>query len=430
MVHLVIAVASALVISFVCSLCEAALLSVSHAQAQGLGESRAGRILRRFKTEIDVPISAILILNTTANTIGAAVAGANFVEVYGEDSLWIFSLGITVAILLMSEILPKTLGAVHTERFLVPVVYTVTTLVILFQPAIWIVRKFTRLIRGQGTPVTSLEEIRLLAELGRSAGAFDKRTAKMIDGAARLKELCAYDVMVPRTSAVVLSGKKPLSEALFKMQQSGYSRFPYSRSGEADSIDGIVLARDIMKALFDCGIGPSDERLSESPDAIVEDLLRPTDYVTESTTVEELLRRFQETQNHISIVVDEYGGTEGLVTLEDVLEEIVGEIQDETDARMTFITKRRDGSYMCRGRAETRKVFDLIEENDEAESVSLGGYLAERLGRVPVVGDEVILGNHVFLVQRASARRAERVVVERLAQEEEVAQPGSNPPAT
>ena len=428
MLHLIIAVLLALVVSFVCSISEAALLSVTHAQAQSLGDSRAGRILRRFKAEIDVPISAILILNTTANTIGAAIAGANFVDVYGEESLWIFSLGITVAILLMSEILPKTLGAVHTERFLVPVVYVVSTLVVVFQPMIWVVRRFTRLIRGKSTPVTSLEEIRLLAELGKTAGALAERTAKMIDGAARLKELCAYDVMVPRTSAVILSGKKPLSEVLTKIQQSGYSRFPYSRSGEADSIDGIVLSRDIMQALFDQGIGSEHPRLSETADGLLDGLLRTADYVTESTTVEDLLRRFQETQNHISIVVDEYGGTDGLVTLEDVLEEIVGEIQDETDARMTFIVKRRDGSYMCRGRAETRKVFDLIGENDEAESVSLGGYLAERLGRMPVVGDAVVLGNHVFLVQRASARRAERVVVERLAESETSEKASSNPP--
>ncbi len=428
MLHLVIAVLAALVISFICSISEAALLSVTHAQAQSLGDSRAGKILRRFKAEIDVPISAILILNTTANTIGAAVAGANFVEVYGEDKLWIFSLAITIAILLMSEILPKTLGAVHTERFLVPVVYTVSTLVVLFQPAIWLVRKFTRLLRGKSAPVTSLEEIRLLAELGKSAGALAEATAKMIDGAARLKELSAYDVMVPRTSAVILSGKKPLSETLRRMQQSGYSRFPYSRAGEADRIDGIVLARDLMMALFDRGISPQDPRLDEPGEALFDELLRPTDYVTESTSVEELLRRFQETQNHISIVVDEYGGTEGLLTLEDVLEEIVGEIQDETDARMTFITSRRDGSYMCRGRAETRKVFELIGEAEETESVSLGGYLTERLGRVPVVGDAVALGNHVFLVQRASARRAERIVVEKLRSDE--SNKNSSPPST
>lgn len=419
---LIFAVLLALVVSFVCSISEAALLTVSHAQAQALGESRAGNILRRFKEEIDIPIAAILILNTTANTIGAAVAGASFVDVYGESSLWIFSLVFTVAILLFSEIVPKTLGAVHTERFIVPVVFLVRGLTITFAPLIWLVRKMTVVIRGERAPVTSLEEIRLLAELGRSEGALAARTAKLIDGAARLQELCAYDVMVPRTSTVFLNGKKTLAENLKLISDSGYSRFPYSRTGQVDKIDGIILARDVLFELHDRNVKGASEEIEEDGQGIFDLLARQIDYVTESTLVEELLRRFQESRNHMAVVVDEYGGTEGVVTLEDVLEEIVGEIQDESDALMSFIVKRGDGTIMCRGRAETRKVFDLIDENDDAESVSLGGYIAEKLGRVPVVGDSVVLGDHVFLVQRATARRAERMIVRR---REEAEAPGS-----
>ncbi len=410
---LILAVLLALVVSFVCSISEAALLTVSHAQASALGESRAGQILRKFKEEIDIPIAAILILNTTANTIGAAVAGANFVEVYGESSLWIFSLVFTVAILLFSEIVPKTLGAVHTAKFIVPVVYLVTGFVVVFKPLIWVIRQMTVVIRGERAPVTSLEEIRLLAELGRSEGALAARTAKMIDGAARLRDLCAYDVMVPRTSTIFLSGKKSIAENLRVVSESGYSRFPYSRTGQVDQIEGIILARDVLFDLHNRGFNATSDEVAESSQSILDPLARGIDYVTESTLVEELLKRFQETRNHMAVVVDEYGGTEGVVTLEDVLEEIVGEIQDESDALMSFIVKRGDGSFMCRGRAETRKVFDLIGENDDAESVSLGGYIAEKLGRVPVVGDSVVLGDHVFLVQRATARRAERMIVRR-----------------
>jgi|GEM_PF-886760 len=410
---LIIAVLMALVVSFVCSLCEAALLSVSHAQAQGLGESRAGEILRRFKAEIDVPIAAILILNTTANTIGAAVAGASFVEVYGEGVV-AFTLALTVTILLFSEIVPKTLGAVHTARFITPVVYFVSFLVFIFRPGIWVTRRVTSLIRGEGAPVTSLEEIRLLAELGKSEGALAVRTAKMIEGAARLRELCAYDVMVPRTAIVILSGKKSLAENMLRIHESGYSRFPYSRTGQADKIDGIILVRDVLFALLEANLTESSPGMAERAADLLGPLARKTDYVMESTHVEDLLRRFQETRHHMAVVVDEYGGTEGILTLEDVLEEIVGEIQDESDAVLSFILRRSDGSYFCRGRAETRKVFDLIDEPLDADAVSLGGYIAERLGRVPVAGDEVIVGEHVFEVKRATPRRAERILVSRI----------------
>ena len=415
MTMLVLSVLTALVVSFVCSLSEAALLSTSHAQVRALGDSRAGRILWRFKNEVDIPIAAILILNTTANTIGAAVAGATFVELYGEESLWIFSLAFTVAILMFSEIVPKTLGALHTERFIVPVVYLVSVLVFCLRPGIWLSRQLTRVMRGERAPVTSLQEIRLLAELGKAEGALAERTAKMIDGAARLRELCAYDVMVPRTDAVLLSGKKTLTENLQLIAASGFSRFPYSRAGEADKIDGVILARDLLFALHERAIPPGAEEMHRPLPGLLDEMARDVVFVTESTLIEELMHRFQESAQHIAVVVDEYGGTEGIVTLEDVLEEIVGEIQDESDRVNTLVVRRADGSLLCRGRAELRKVLDLIGETDQAESVSVGGYVAERLGRVPVVGDEVKLGEHVFVVRRATARRAERVVIEQRA---------------
>jgi CBS domain containing-hemolysin-like protein len=409
----IFAVSLALVVSFVCSISEAALLSVTHAQVQALGDSRAGRILHRFKREIDVPIAAILALNTTANTIGAAMAGVSYEEVFGVGSLWAFSLVFTAAILILSEIIPKTLGAVHTSRFIVPVVYFVSVLVTVLTPVIFVTRGLMNLLRGQEKPVTSLEEIRLLAELGKTEGAVAERTAKMIEGAARLKELTAYDVMVPRTAAIILSGNKSLSHNLAKIKSSGYSRFPYSREGRADSIDGIVLARDLLFSLHE---GSSDATVGfggqEQPAApMLDSIARSVDFVTEQTPLETLLKQFQEKRSHIAIVVDEYGGTGGLVTLEDVLEEIVGEIQDESDRVDPFIVKRSDGILLCRGRAETRTVFDLLGITEEADSVSVGGLMAERLGRLPLQNDRVCIQGYDFVVQRATPRRVERVLV-------------------
>lgn len=408
------AVVFSVIVSFLCSISEASLLSITRAQVQGLGETRAGRILQTFKAEIDVPIAAILILNTAANTLGAAVAAAAYVSLYGPATLWGFSLVFTLALLIFGEIIPKTVGAVHTQRFIVPVVYWVRALAFFFRPIILLTRLVTRLISGESRPVTSLEEIRLLAELGKSEGALAARTAKMIDGAARLRELSAYHVMVPRTSTLMLSGETSLAETLRIIQRSGHSRFPYSKSGKADEIDGIILTKEVLFLIHERDIGPSATAMSEPCRPLLDSLARKADYVTESTSLDDLLRRFQETRHHMAVVVDEYGGTEGIVTLEDVLEEIVGEIQDESDRMMAFIVRRRDGTLRLRGRAETRKVFDLIGESDEAESVSVGGYIAERLGRVPIAGDEVTLGRHLFRVQRAAARGAEHIIVERL----------------
>ncbi len=424
MVVFVLAVSFALITSFFCSISEAALLSVSHAQVQALGDSRAGRILQSFKREIDVPIAAILILNTTANTIGAAVAGASYVQVFGEPSLWTFTVAFTASILLFSEIIPKTLGVTHTSGVIVPVVYWVRALVVLFMPLIFLTRRLVGLLRpGEANPVTSLEEIRLLAELGRTEGALAEGTASMIEGAAKLRELTVYDVMVPRTGVTFLSGKQTLAESLSLAKKSGYSRFPYSSEGQVDRVEGIVLVRDLLFAVHEA---QSDDEVSLNA------LVRPAPFVPESIPLEQMLKRFQDERNHMAIVVDEFGGTEGIVTLEDVLEEIVGEIMDESDRVDPFIVRRPDGVLVCRGLAETRRVFELLgidDVDEEVESVSLGGFMAERLGRIPRMADSVDLGGFRFFVVRASDRRAERVQVEKLPKPESEA-PTERAPGT
>ncbi len=413
MTILVLSVSIALVTSFLCSLAEASLLSVSHAQVQRLGETRAGRILRGFKREIDIPIAAILILNTTAHTVGAAVAGASFVGVFGEGSLLPFAVGFTALVLVLSEILPKSLGVAHLEKIIVPVTYGVRGLVWIFSPLMFAMRKLMPIVRsGKEGRATSIEEIRLLVALGRTEGAVAERTAAIIEGATKLRDLTVYDVMVPRTRVSFLSGRKSLEENLAVVRESGYSRFPYSREGEVDRIDGIVLVRDLLFMLHEAQ-RPSTSEGPRPDGEPLDAIARPALFVPDAMPLEKLLRNFQEQHNHMAIVVDEYGGTEGIVTFEDVLEEIVGDIQDESDRVDPFIIRRPDEGLLCRGLAETRKVFDLLDITDEVESVSLGGFMAEKLGRVPTVGDQVFLGGYRFRVLRASARRAERIQIDR-----------------
>src|SRR5690606_15577633 len=224
-----LAVAFALVVSFVCSISEASLLSVGHAQIQSLGKSRAGRILRRFKREIDAPIAAILILNTVANTIGAAFAGGSYLKAFGEETLWIFSLVFTVAILLLSEIIPKTIGVAHAGRVIVPIAYFIQILIYALRPIIFLTHGVSRLLKGnQPAQITSIDEIRLLASLGHAEGAVTARAAEIIEGAATLRELTAYDVMVPRTGVKFLSAERSLEHNLELVESCGHSRFPYS----------------------------------------------------------------------------------------------------------------------------------------------------------------------------------------------------------
>jgi CBS domain containing-hemolysin-like protein len=405
MVLFVLAVATALVFSFLCSVSEATLLSLRQADIEDMGRSRAADILRRFRTEIDVPVAAILVLNTVANTMGASLAGAAYVDVFDPASLWVFTGVFTVSVLLFAEIVPKTLGVIAARRLAAPVAHLVAFLIVVLTPVLVVTRAVSRVLRrGKQLPVTSLEEIRLLAALGRTEGVVGADIASMIEGAARLKELRARDVMVPRGGVLFLAGDRPLEENLAIVRRSGHSRFPYSPRGDLDGIAGIVLAKDFLFSLHDTGGQPDLEALSSK--ALV---------VPDSAPLETLLRRFQDTRRHMALVVDEYGGTQGIVTLEDVLEEIVGEIEDESDRVNAFIHRRPDGSLSCRGWAEARKVFDVlsVEPPEDVEAVSIGGFVAELVGRVPRAGDVVRYQDLVFSVVEASPRRAERVLITR-----------------
>ncbi len=397
------AVACALIFSFICSVSEAVLLSVGHAQIEAIADTRAGRLLKRFKRDIDEPIAAVLTLNTLAHTIGATVAGAYYGKVFDPAGVLIFSGLFVVSILVFSEILPKTLGVAYATKLLVPVAFFVAPLTV----ALWPVLVFTRALsrwtrRGQGqAPVTSIEEIRLLASMGANEGAVTSRAAEIIEGAAALRELTVYDVMVPRNGVAYLSGDRSLEENLAVVRRTGHSRFPFTPDGDLDHASGVVLVKELLFHLVEHPGAPAFDSLVSS--VLVVPAQQP---------LELLLRRFQEERRHMALVSDEYGGIQGLVTLEDVLEEIVGEIEDESDRIDLHVTRRPDGSLVCRGLAEQRKVFELLGLSTEGiESVTIGGLVAELVGRVPVTGDSVRYQGLRFDVLRASARRAERIQI-------------------
>jgi CBS domain containing-hemolysin-like protein len=403
MATLALVVLWSLAVSFLCSVAEAVVLTVSHAQIQSLGKTRAASILRHFKREIDLPIAAIVAFHTVAHTVGASVSGAIYVDVFDENTLWVFSVAFTLLVLVFSEILPKTLGVIFVKEFSVPVAFGVSGLVVILRPLLWLTNILARLLRRGGqAPITSMEEIRLLVASGRSEGVLGTRVADMIEGAARLRELTAYDVMVPRALVVFLSGEQTLEQNLSVILKTGHSRFPYTPDANLDNAKGVVLAKEL---LF---------KLRETETVDLASIARPMIVIPSTTPLERLLRTFQEERRHLAIVVDEYGGTQGLVTLEDVLEEIVGEIEDESDRVDPSIVRRGKDVIVCRGLAETRKVFELLGIDEATESVTMAGFVAELVGRVPQAGDTVEQGGVRYTVIRASARRAERIEVRKL----------------
>jgi CBS domain containing-hemolysin-like protein len=395
------AVGVVLIVSFLCSIFESVLLSVTRPQIEVLGRrhARAARLLAGFKENMDVPIAAILILNTAAHTIGAAVAGASYSDVFDPATLWIFSIIFTLAVLLLTEIIPKTLGVSYATVIAAPVAHGIQLLTVILRPMVAVSEAISRSLRRDAmVPITSPEEIRLLAWLGHLRGAVGPLTAGMVVGATQLRHLHADDVMLPREHVRFLSADMSRDEALAYVRESGHSRFPFTPTGDFDDVSGVILAKDLLYWLLQNDALEIDWEASRQ-DALV---------VPNSVPLPQLLKTYQDTQRHLAVVVDEYGSVEGIVTLEDILEEIVGEIRDESDLPIEEFHDRTDGTLVVRGNVDMRKLCSRlgITWDPELEVSTISGLVTEILERIPVVGDAVDWDGYRIEVLRADRRRA------------------------
>lgn len=406
MLLLVTAVGVVLVASFLCSVFESVLLSVTRPQIEVLArdDRRAGTLLAGFKQNMDVPIAAILILNTAAHTIGAAVAGASYVGVFSSNTLWLFSVLFTIAVLLFTEIIPKTLGVSYASSLASPVAHGIHWLTVLLRPLIALSERISRPLRRDAkVPVTSAEEIRLLASLGRSEGVVGTRTAGMIVGATQLGYLRVHDVMLPREEVRLLAGTMKRDDVLATVRETGYSRFPYSPTGELDDVTGVIIVKELLYWL-----------LLHDDDVIDwESVRQDTLTVPESSPLPRMLRTFQDSRRHLAIVIDEYGGVKGIATLEDVLEEIVGEIHDESDRPTKDIVERRNGALFVYAAVDLRKLSTKlgISWEPEGDVSTVGGLVTETLERIPSVGDSITWHGYRITVLRADRQRAKLLSV-------------------
>ncbi len=405
----IVAVSVALIVSFLCSIFESVLLSINYAQVESLAQQgkRSAQLMKEFKQRIDVPIAAILITNTIAHTVGTTVAGATYEDAFSAETLWIFTIVFTISILLLTEIIPKTLGITYARRLATPVAFGIYALTVALRPLVMLSSVVSRALRGgKDVSVTSVNEIRLLASLGRNEGVVGVQTAEIIDGASRLLEMDASDVMLPRKQVIYLSANSSREQVLDILKQCGHSRFPFSTTDQLDQVSGIVMAKELLLQLQ----SSSDETIDWS--LLVHDLV----VVPESARLNMLLRTFKEVRRHMAIVVDEYGDIQGIVTFEDVLEEIVGDIFDESDRPEEDMMTQVDGSVHALGTIEVRKLCQQlgIDLPPDTKVSRLGGLVSELLGRIPVVGDTVEWNNCRLEVLSANRWIAELVSIKKM----------------
>ncbi len=323
MATLVLIVCISVLVSAICSLLESILYStrVITLEARAAEGNRAAQVMRGFKSDVDRPLSAILILNTLANTAGAALAGWAAGELWGAGSLWVFSLVFTMMILLLSEIIPKTIGAVFWRNLWPVAIWPLQLILIILWPLVWITRFLTGLItlKGGAAQIVSEDEIIAAAKLSAHGGEISHSEAEMIRNVVNLEEKTAEHLMTPRTVMLAMDGNRLISEVQPEAEGWQYTRILIYEEN-ADRLTGYILRYEI------CGAKGKD---LNSP---VKALANPIRFVSESMNALTLLNRMLTRREHIYAVVDQYGGVMGLVTLEDVLEALVGkEIVDEKD---------------------------------------------------------------------------------------------------
>ncbi|WP_290925232.1 hemolysin family protein [Halodesulfovibrio sp.] len=323
MFELITAVTFSIVVSATCSITEAILYSVpwSHIEKLRSTGSKAGNLLFKLRSDVERPITAILTLNTVANTAGATLAGAAFTKVYGAEYMPYFAICFTIAILLFSEIMPKTIGVSYARQLSGIIAKPLNFLVFTLTPVIyvcsWMTRKLTPSEKG---PNATEDDIRAIVSLSRRAGEIESSEEVSIQNILSLDHKHVSEVMTPRTVTFALPVDITVKEAKQLLDMKNYSRIPVYAEDNEDIV-GIVMRRYIYEELAS---GRTETKLSE--------LMRPVHFVLDSVTLDKVLRNFLERRDHLFVAIDEYGGVSGVVSLEDVLEEILGkEIVDETD---------------------------------------------------------------------------------------------------
>ena len=398
MTTLFVVAALTVLVSSLCSLFEATLYStrlgvLEAARAEGSHAKAAERFLE-MKANIAEPTSAILVLNTIANTAGATVCGMYAAQVLGSAWVPAFSVALTLAILFVGEILPKTYGATNWRATWRLIVWPLALMQKGLSPVIRITQAFANIFTGsRGVPAITEDEIHANIQLGGEAGELSASKQRLLNAVFHFDNMLVRQVMVPRRDVVVLDLGWPVEKCFELANQTRHTRFPLC-DGSLDRTIGLVHVKDLLGASAGDGL-------------YLKSIMRPLRHVPETLPISRLMREMQSTRQHMTLVDDEYGSVVGLITLENVVEQIVGAVQDEFDSEPAEIVPDGAGVFKVLGSLPLDRInreFGLDLYSDGVDTLS--GLIVSRLNRLAKTGDQVRLEDVVAEVLEENAGRA------------------------
>jgi putative hemolysin len=356
----------------------------------------------------------ILVGNTVVNICAATIATIFVIKLSNDFqfsetlALFIEIVVVTLIILIFSEVMPKLIAVRNASAFTTRISFLIEIIYIIFYPISTALERFTifsgKLLKVKGEKYfLSEEEIKTLVELGEEQGAIQQEEKEMIDSIFEFGETTVKEIMVPRIDMICLEIKSSIDDLVKIIRDKGHSRIPIYE-GRVDHIKGIVHAKDLIP------ISEIKDKNSE-----LTDLSRQAYFVPESKKIDDLLREFQQEKSHMAIVVDEYGGTAGLVTLEDIIEEIVGEIQDEYDQEQPLYKTINDETYLVDAKITIEELNEILPEplpQEEGEDFeTLGGLIYHITGNVPNINDRVSFYDYDFVVENIDRQRIKKVKI-------------------
>ena len=403
-----------LILCGVASAAETAFTSISRIKLKNLveeGDKKAAEI-ERLLSEPNKFLSTILVVNSVAVIIASSLAtilALRFSSTYGE---LLSSIVISLVVLIFCEITPKTAAVQNPLRWARVLINPLRGTAWLLQPVVTTLSVITtflvRLLGGQVKhhgPFVTEEELRLLVTVGEEEGVLEEDETDMIHSIFEFADTTVREVMVPRIDMVTLDSTATVTQAVDLALQGGFSRIPvYEESVGIDEIIGVLYTKDMLKQLR--------EGHNTFP---IRDLVRPAYFVPESKKLDDLLREIRQRRIHMVMVVDEYGSVAGLVTIEDLVEEIVGDIQDEYDHEEVLYERVNDNEYIFDAKINIYEFSDMMDVKlEEGDYETLGGFVYEQLDKIPVAGDNVTYKDLKFTVLETRGRRINKIRVERV----------------
>lgn len=394
---------------------ETALSSVNKIRMQNYADegNENAKLVLKISAQYDKAISTILIGNNVVNIASTAIATLLFTHLFGEEQgAAVSTVAMTLLVLTFGEILPKSFAKANSEKISLSVAKILNLLMIVLSPIVAVFVKLSSFLTGKAgkedKPSVTEQELKYIIETIKEEGVLEEQESELAQSALEFDDITVQEILTPRVDMVTLNVEDNLEHILHIVEEEGFSRIPVYRD-TTDNIIGMVRVKDILL------------KASHNQPIQLEELLRPCVYVHRTMKIAQLLNELRRQKNHMAIITDDYGGTMGMVTMEDILEELVGEIWDEYDEVVDEMVQIEENVYEVSGDCN---IYDLLEKleiddrNFECSSHTVGGWTMECLERIPHVGESFTRDLLQVTVTEIEDQRITKVRVEKLISQE------------